>query len=164
MTSSSLQNVPPSTGIDSHIGGSPSLRIAPSTAGQESLIEASRSLRTAPSTAGQDSLIEASRSLGSAPSRQHSLHNVPATTTSTAIAERFSTTTFNFRAFAKQMDLVIQSNSAAKVIPSSEAIAEEVLRQQHHNAIEARIEEHGTGVSRQQWKDHRNESDMIRDA
>jgi hypothetical protein len=39
------------------------------------------------------------------------------------------------------MDAVIKSNSAAKVIPSAEVIAEEVLRQHHHHAIEARIGE-----------------------
>jgi len=38
------------------------------------------------------------------------------------------------------------------------------LRQHHHHVIEARIEEHGAGVSRKQWKEHRNEANMIKDA
>jgi hypothetical protein len=36
----------------------------------------------------------------------------------------------NVRAFAQQGDAVINENSAAQVIPSAEAIAKEVLRQQ----------------------------------
>jgi len=46
----------------------------------------------------------------------------------------------NFQAFAEHMDAVIKSNSAAKVIPYAEAIAEKVLRQHQHHAVEARIE------------------------
>ena len=66
----------------------------------------------------------------------------------------------NFRAFAEQVDAVIKANSVAKVIPSAEAIAEEVLKQQQQHVTE----EHGTGVCREAWQDHRNEADMVRDA
>ena len=57
------------------------------------------------------------------------------------------------------MGAVIKANSAAKIIQSAEAITEKVLRQQHHHVAA----EHGTGVSREQWKKHRNEACMIRD-
>ena len=154
MADGNLPHVPSPTGIDSCIRAFTSLRTVLSTAGQDYLIEASRSLRIASSTAGQGSFIEASGSLGTAPSwriRQSSLPHVATTTTSTTIAKRFLTTTvINFRVFAEQMDAVIKSNSAAKVNPSAEAIAEEVLRQQQHHVIEARIKEHGTGVSWEQ--------------
>ncbi len=66
----------------------------------------------------------------------------------------------NFRAFADQLDAVIKANSAAKEIPSAEAIADDVLRQQQHHVTE----EHGTRLSREQWKEHRNEANMVRDA
>jgi len=113
MADGNLPHVLLPTCIDSHTGASTSLRSAPLNAGQESFIEASGSLGTAPS-----------RRI-----RQSSLPHVAEKTTSTVIDERFSTTTvINFRAFAKQMDAVIKSNSAAKVIPFAEAIVEEVLR------------------------------------
>jgi hypothetical protein len=66
----------------------------------------------------------------------------------------------NFRAIAEHVDAVIQANSAAQVIPSAEDIAEEVLRQQQVNATQ----QHGTGVFREIWREHRNEADMVRDA
>ena len=50
-----------------------------------------------------------------------------------------------WRSIIRVMDSVIKSNSTAQVIPSAEAIATEVLRQQRDNAIE----QHGTGVSRE---------------
>jgi hypothetical protein len=65
----------------------------------------------------------------------------------------------NFRAFAEQVDAVIKANSAETVIPSTEAIAEEDLRQQQQHETE----EHGTGVSWELWKEHRNEANMVRD-
>jgi len=58
------------------------------------------------------------------------------------------------------VNAVITINSAAKVIPSAEAITEEVLRQQREHVTE----EHGTRVSREQWKEYRNEVDMAKDA
>jgi hypothetical protein len=58
------------------------------------------------------------------------------------------------------VDAVIKANSAAKVIPSAEAIAEEVLRQQQQHVTH----ENGTGVFREAWQDHRNPADMVRDA
>jgi hypothetical protein len=61
--------------------------------------------------------------------------------------------------FAEQIDVVIKASSAAKVISSSETIAEEVLRQQPHHVTE----DHGTVVSREQLKEHRNEADKIKD-
>ena len=79
---------------------------------------------------------------------------------STAIAERNTrTSNVDFRAFAQQVDLVIKANSAAQVIPFAEAIAAEVLKQQQQHLTQQR----GTCVSRELWKEHRNEADMVRD-
>ena len=133
-------------------------------AGDDQERMASDSLPHAPSPTGMDPHIGASASLETAPSRQvwqHSLPHIVATTPTLAIAERFDTTmSMNFRAFADQVDAVIKANSAAKVIPSAEAIAEEVLMQQHEHVTQ----EHGTRVSREQWNEHRNEVDMGKDA
>ena len=62
--------------------------------------------------------------------------------------------------FARQVDVVIKAYSAAQVIPSTEAIAVEVLRQQQlHTTLQR-----GMCVSRELLQDHRNEEDMVRDA
>ncbi len=57
------------------------------------------------------------------------------------------------------MDAIIKANSATKVIPSAEGIAEEVLRQQQEHLTV----EHETIVSREKLKEHRNEVNMIKD-
>jgi len=60
----------------------------------------------------------------------------------------------------RNSDGVIQSNSTSKVPPSTEVIAAEVLRQQKQH----RIEQHGTGVIRENWLQHNREADIARDA
>ncbi len=65
-----------------------------------------------------------------------------------------------WRSLTRSVDSVIKSNSTAQVIPSAEAIAAEVLRQQKQR----RIEQQGTGVSRENWLQHTVEADMVRDA
>jgi hypothetical protein len=50
-----------------------------------------------------------------------------------------------WRSLTRSLDGVIKSNSTAQVIPSAEAIAAEVLRQQQQH----RTEQQGTGVSRE---------------
>jgi hypothetical protein len=66
--------------------------------------------------------------------------NYNSTSYYTSIDERFGTTvSMNFRAFADQMDAFIKVNSAAKVIPSAMAIAEEVLRQHQEHVTEEHI-------------------------
>ncbi len=96
------------------------------------------------------SLINASSVTGQDPQsqriRQPSLPQATAATPSTAIAERITVTgSMNFRAFAEQVDAVIKANSAAQVIPSAEAIAAEVLKQQKDYGTQ----QHGTGVFRE---------------
>ena len=54
---------------------------------------------------------------------------------------------------------MIKANSTAQVIPSAEAMAMEVLRQQREHVIE----QHGTGVSLENWSEHKNGADMVRD-
>jgi hypothetical protein len=56
------------------------------------------------------------------------------------------------------VDAAIKANSASKVIPYVEEIAENFLRMQHQHVTY----EHGTGVSREPWKEHRNEEDMVK--
>jgi hypothetical protein len=56
--------------------------------------------------------------------------------------------------------MVIKSNSTAQVIPSAEAIATEVLRQQDLQ----RIEQNGTSLIRENSTAHNVEADMIRDS
>jgi hypothetical protein len=63
----------------------------------------------------------------------------------------------NFVAFAEQVHLVIKKNSAAQVIQSPEAIAEEALSHNQHHASQ----QHGIGVFRALWKEHRNKTDMV---
>jgi hypothetical protein len=64
-----------------------------------------------------------------------------------------------WRSMTTSLDNVIKSNSTAQVIPSAEAIATEVLRQQREHVTE----QHGTGVSKENWSEHKNEADMVRD-
>ena len=59
-----------------------------------------------------------------------------------------------------QIDSTLKANATTQVIPSKEAIAEEVLRQQ----AQRHTEQHGTGVSRETWIDHDNEPDMVKEA
>ena len=118
-----------------------------------------------PSVPGHDSLIGVSGSLVTTPSlriRQPSSTLVASSTLPTiAIAEiNMASGSINFQAFAQHVDFVIKANSTAQVIPSAEAIAEEVLRQQQHHAHE----KHGTGVFRELWKEHRIETNVVRDA
>jgi hypothetical protein len=138
-------HAPPPSRLDPHIVASGSLgTIALSHARQEPLIVASRSLVAASSATGQQ------------PSLPHVVSSAPPTT----IIERYmGTGSLNIGAFAQQVDTVIKANSAAQVIPSAEAIAEEVLRQQKHR----RAQQHGTGVSWELWTEHRKETDMVRD-
>ncbi len=70
-----------------------------------------------------------------------------------------ATRSLNITSFVEQVDTVIKASSAAQVIPSAKAIAEEVLRQQQHR----RSLHHVTRVSRELWKEHRNEADMVRE-
>ena len=65
-----------------------------------------------------------------------------------------------WRFLTRSLDGVIKSNSTAQVIPSAEAIAAEVLRQQQQH----RTEQQGTGVSRENWLLHTVEADIVRDA
>ena len=65
-----------------------------------------------------------------------------------------------WRSLTRSLDGVIKSNSTAQVIPSAEAIAAEVLRQQQQH----RTEQQGTGVSRENWLLHIVEADIVRDA
>jgi hypothetical protein len=139
-------HAPSALRLGPHIVASGSLgTIDLSHARQEPLIVASGSLAAASSTVGQQ------------PSLPHVISSAPPI----AIAERYmGTRSLNIRAFAEQVDTAIKANSATQVIPSDEAIAEEVLRQQKHR----RTQHHGTGVSRELWTEHRNEADMVRDA
>ena len=70
------------------------------------------------------------------------------------MGQRFS------RSLTTSLDNVIKSNSTAQAIPSAEAIAMEVLRQQREHVIE----QHGTGVSKENWSEHKNEAAMVLDA
>ena len=65
-----------------------------------------------------------------------------------------------WRSLTRSLDGVIKSNSTAQVIPSAEAIAAEVLRQQQLY----RIEQRGTGLIRENWTEASVEADMVRDA
>jgi hypothetical protein len=65
-----------------------------------------------------------------------------------------------WRSLTQSLDGVIKSNSTAQVISSVESIAAEVLRHQQQH----RIEEHGTGVYRENWTHHTNEADVVKDA
>jgi hypothetical protein len=47
------------------------------------------------------------------------------------------------------LDNVIKASSTAHAIPSAEAIVMEVLRQQREHIVE----QHGTGVSKENWLD-----------
>ena len=59
--------------------------------------------------------------------------------------------------FRQHVDGIIKANSAAKVIPYAEAIAEEVLRQ--HQA--RHLQWNDTYMIRENWKDHSNRVDMV---
>ena len=111
------------------------------------------SLAPDPSYAGQKSHGVA---FGSLAFGEHDASTLPL---NIATAEHIMVSrTVDFRAFPQQVDTVIEANSAAQVIPSAEAIAAEVLRQQEHK----HTEERGTGVFRDLWKEHRNKADMVR--
>jgi hypothetical protein len=58
------------------------------------------------------------------------------------------------------MDAVIKATATAKVIPSAEAIAKEVMKQQR----EQEIQQNGTRAPRERWMENRNEVDNARDA
>ena len=77
-------------------------------------------------------LIVASRGLvadSSVAGHQPSLPHVVSAAPSTAIVERNMVRgSLNIRAFVEQVDTVIKANSTAQVIPSAEAIVEEVFR------------------------------------
>ena len=127
---------------------------APSASHLDPHIEVSGNMGTAAlSPARQEPVIVASRSLAaasSAPAQRPSLPHVVSATPPTVIVERNMTTgSVNLRAFVEQVDTVIKANSAAQVIPSAEAIAEEVLREQQHQ----RTQQHGTGFFRELWKE-----------
>ncbi len=64
-----------------------------------------------------------------------------------------------WRSLTRSLDGVIKSNSTAHVIPSAEAIAAEVLRQQQLH----RIEQRGTGLKRENWTEATVEANMVRD-
>jgi hypothetical protein len=134
------------SGLDPHIGASGGLVSDHSVPGQDSLIAAFGSLVTAPSLRIRH------------PSSTH----VPLATLPTIIIAEISmpSGSIDFRAFARQVDFVIKANSAAQVIPSAKAIADEVLRHHQHQ----RTQEHGTGVFRELWKELRIEADVVRDA
>ncbi len=90
-----------------------------------------------------------------------STHVASTTLPTSAIAQiSMALESIDFRAFARQVDSVSKANSAAQVIPFAEAIADEVLRQQHHK----RTQQHSTGVFREMWKEHRIEANIVRDA
>jgi hypothetical protein len=57
--------------------------------------------------------------------------------------------------FERQVDSIVKANSA-----TPKAIAEEVLRMQQQQ----HLEKHGTGLVRENWREHQNETDMVRDA
>jgi hypothetical protein len=59
----------------------------------------------------------------------------------------------------RSADGVIKSNSTDQVIPSAEAIAAEVLKQQTLQLLE----QHCTGLSIENWTAHTVETDMVRD-
>ena len=63
-----------------------------------------------------------------------------------------------WRSLTTRLDNVIKANSTAQVIPSVEAIAMEAPR--HHR--EHVIDQHGSGVSKENWSEHKNETDMVR--
>jgi len=60
----------------------------------------------------------------------------------------------------RYVDGVIKSNSTAQVIPSAKAIAAEVLK---HQKLQL-LEQHGIGLSIENWNAHTVEADMVRDA
>ena len=64
-----------------------------------------------------------------------------------------------WRLFRQNLDTTIKANAAAKVIPCAKTIAEEVMRQQQ---LQQR-EKIGTCVSREHWRLHDNEEDMVKD-
>ncbi len=64
-----------------------------------------------------------------------------------------------WRVLGQHVDTIIKANCTAQVIPSTQIVAEEVLRQQHQQ----QLAEHGTGVSRERWMDHTTVPDMVRE-
>ncbi len=65
-----------------------------------------------------------------------------------------------WRSLTRSLDMVIKLNSTAQVIPSAEAIATEVLRQQHLQ----RIEQNGSSLIWENMTAHTVEADMIKDS
>jgi hypothetical protein len=65
-----------------------------------------------------------------------------------------------WRIFRQHVDAIIKANSAAQVIPSAEAIAEEVMKQQ----LVEQVQREGTCMIREQWKLHNNQANMVREA
>ena len=65
-----------------------------------------------------------------------------------------------WRSFTRNIHKVIKANSTTQFIPSAEAIAAAVLRQQQVH----RIEQNGSGVSRENWMQHTDEADIVKDA
>jgi hypothetical protein len=94
--------------------------------------------------------------------------NIPASGSRAPVAEFVATTNQTgvgtgqsfWRSLVRSMDGVIKSNSTAQVIPSAEAIAAEVLKQQKLQLLE----QHGTRLSIENWTGHTVETDMARDA
>jgi hypothetical protein len=159
MASGSLINASLVAGQNPHVVESSGLEIAPFAAEQDAHNVVTSSLGNATSSAGHD--LGSLRTAQSQRIRQPSLPQATTTTPSIAIAERITVTwSMNFRAFAGQVDAVIKANSAAQVIPSAEAIAAEVLKQHKDSATQ----QHGTGVFREIWREHRNEAGMVREA
>ncbi len=128
MASDSLINSTSVAGQDPHVVESSGWGIAPFAAEQDAHNVATSSLGNATSSAGHD--LGSLRTAQSQRIRHPSLPQATAATPSTAIVDRITVTwSINFRAFAEQVDAVIKANSATQVIPSAEAIAEEVLKQ-----------------------------------
>jgi hypothetical protein len=64
------------------------------------------------------------------------------------------------RSFARHVDVVIKANSAPEVIPSTKAIAVEVMKQQQRQNTEY----NGNRHRRERWTEHQNEANKIREA
>ena len=65
-----------------------------------------------------------------------------------------------WRNLTRQVDAFIKAISTGCVIPSSQSIVEEALRQQQKR----HADESGTGVSRERWMDHTNVLDIVKDS